>query len=187
MKKLYLDFDGTVVNSVKSFCRTYHKLYKTHPDYIVPQWYLVNEWNFQDQCHLLQGTTDVEKIFGMQLFFENLEFIDEYTYEILKELNEQYQIIICSIGTYDNISLKSQWIKDNIPFIKDSIFLVNVNSTMNKSSVNMQDSIFIDDVAINLNSSNADLKLCFGDVKSWNKDWDGVRIFNWKGIKELLL
>jgi len=186
-KKIFLDFDGTITNSVKSFCRVYHNLHKHKNDYIVPQWHLVNEWNFKDQCGLLEGSREVEYIFGHHQFFDILEFIDYNTYEILQKLNEKYQIIITSIGTYDNISLKSQWIKDNLPFIKDSIFLVNTGSTMTKTDVDMRGSIFIDDVESNLSSSSALRKICFGEIKSWNEKWHGERCFSWTDVERELL
>jgi len=187
MSKIFLDFDNTIVNSTKSFCETYSELYQDHPNFILPKWEEVNCWNFENQCTLLKTNEDVEKIFSMELFFIGLEFIDEYTYKILKELNEKYQIIITSIGTYDNITYKSQWVKGNLPFIKDSIFLINNGCKMNKSVVNMQDSIFIDDVTTNLDSSNAVNKYIFGKEYPWSQTNDYHRLWNWTDVaKELL-
>ena len=172
---------------MKSFCHVYHILHKHKPNYIEPQWDLVNEWNLRDQCGLLEGSREVEYIFGQSKFFDILEFINYNTYGVLQKLNEKYQIIITSIGTYNNISLKSQWIQNNLPFIKDSIFLVNTGSKMSKQDVDMRGSIFIDDVESNLSSSSATRLICYGDIKSWNKDWRGERCFTWSDIERELL
>lgn len=184
-QKIFLDFDNVIVNSTLKFCSCYNRIYRYHQNFVPAQWQEVNQWNFNDECPLV---TDVEEIFRSTMFFDHLPFINDNTYEVLKELNEKYHIIIASIGTYGNISLKSQWVGEYLPFIKDSIFLVNNGSKMNKSLINMKDSIFIDDVVSNLNSSNAKYKIVFGDVHSWNEDWnDEDRCLNWTEVRELLL
>ena len=55
----------------------------------------------------------------------------------------------------------------------------------------MSNGVFIDDMIKNLNSSNADMKICFGDYE-WNKCYsdelkDYIKVTNWKEIGELLL
>ena len=182
--KLFLDFDNTIVNATKSFCNEYNNLYQNHLKFTPARWELVDRYDFKDQCPLVEK---VEDIFKMKSFFENLEFINENTYQILQSLNEFYQIIIVSIGTYENISLKSLWIRDNLPFIKDSIFLVNNGCKMDKSLIDMRNAVFIDDVASNLNSSNATFKRCFGEKHQWNLDWTGKHYLNWSNIAYELL
>lgn len=91
----------------------------------------------------------------------------------------------------DNISYKSQWIKNNLSFINNVILIssaVGVNGIkMDKSIVNMKNSIFIDDHIENLLRSNAELKICFGKEYKWNDNWMGQRCFNWKEIEKILL
>lgn len=182
--KLYLDFDNTIINATQKFCSIYNRTYRYHPDFIPAKWECVDRWDFKDEAPLV---TNVEDIFKSRMFFEDLPFINDNTYEVLKELNEKYHIIIASIGTYGNISLKSQWIGEYLPFIKDSIFLVNGGSKMDKSLIDMNNSIFIDDVVSNLNSSNAKHKIAFGDVHSWNENWTGKRCYNWADVKNRLM
>lgn len=183
--KMFVDFDNSLVNTTKKFCEIYSELYKNHIDFIQPKWQLVDKYNFSDQCPLIEK---VEEIFKMELFFKDLEFINPNTYEILEELNEKYQIIICSIGEYQNISYKTMWVKENLPFIKDSIFIVNEGCKMTKSLANMSDlnSIFIDDVESNLISSNAPYKILFGELHQWNKNWTGQHCIDWSSVKEYL-
>ena len=54
-----------------------------------------------------------------------------------------------------------------------------------KSSVDMSDGIMIDDHPDMLNSSNAAVKICFGEY-GWNKDWEGLRAKNWKEAYKIL-
>lgn len=188
--KLFLDFDNCIVNATQKFCSCYNRIYRYYKDFIPAIWQDVDQWNFSDQCPLIDN---VEEIFKSRMFFDDLTFINENTYEVLRELNNKYHIIIVSIGTYGNIALKSLWIDEYLPFIKDSILLVNSGSKMNKELVDMgirndqQHPIFIDDVVSNLNSSNAKYKICFGDIHQWNKNWDGERALNWTEVGNKLL
>ena len=186
--KLFTDFDNVIINATFQFCKIYNQIYKYHQDFIPANWKLVNVWSFSDQCPLIEN---VEEIFKMNRFFKNLSLINNNTYEILQELNKKYHIIIISIGTYDNISLKSQWINEHLPFIKESIFLVKNGSYVGKEIINMsgKDNVFIDDVVSNLNSvmDNNLRKIAFGDIHSWNINWDGERALDWTEVKKLLL
>lgn len=184
--KLFVDFDNTICNTTEAFCSVYSSIYQHHPKFIFPKWELVDQYNFLDQCPL---TESVEEVFKMEALFKSLKFINDNTYEILGQLNEKYQIVIASIGTYDNISLKSQYVKDNLPFIKDSVFLVNQGCAMNKNLINMsgEGNVFIDDVVSNLNSVQVERKIAFGTIHQWNKDWNGERALDWTEVKRLLL
>lgn len=187
--KLFTDFDNTLVGTTEAFVKTYSQLYKNHPNFIQPNWKDVNEWDFKDTCKLLNGTEEVEKIFGKIELFNNLKLINYNTYEILKELNNKYEIILVSIGSYNNISFKSQYVKKNLPLITESIFLVNQGCKMTKALVNMQGegNVFLEDVKSNLDSVQVDRKICFGVTKSWNQEWTGERAFDWTEVGELLL
>jgi hypothetical protein len=188
--KLFCDIDNTIINSTKKFVSIYNQIYKYNSNFIRANWKLVNVWDFKDQCPLVEN---VEDIFRMKRFFTNLSFINDNTYEVLWELNKKYQIIIVSIGTSGNIALKTAWINEHLPFIKDSIFLVNNGTKMNKDLVNMsgKGNVFLDDVVSNLNSvsdpDNNLRKIAFGDIYSWNIEWDGERVLNWTEVAELLL
>ena len=183
-QKLILDFDSTITDSIKAYCTTYSQLYSINPNYIKPNPDLVKQWNLQDQCFLEKHT---ESIFSSKLFFKNLEFFPKAK-EIIKELSNKYEIIICSIGTYNNIYHKTEWIKDNLPFIHRFIGLVDdEHCFMDKSIVNMKNAIFLDDNKNNLDSSNAELKICYGKEYPWNDKWIGLRTFDWQEVEKLLL
>jgi len=187
-RKLFLDFDGTICNTIDSVCKVYNDWYKFEPNFKKAESWKTNTWNFTDTCPLLEGKDEnVEKIFSSPDFFKHLDFLNSNTYDVLRELCNKYEVIIVTIGTFKNISLKSLWIKERLPFIKECIFIVNDGCRMDKSSINMEGAIFLDDTADNLNSSNADIKICVGNKYPWNDKWDGIRCYNWTDIKTLLI
>jgi len=188
--RLFCDFDNTLVQTTSAFCSVYSQIYKNHPDYKTPNYKAVNKWDFGDELPLLKGVKEVEEIFGMKELFNNLELINHNTYDILKELSNKYEIILISIGSFSNIKHKTIWVDNNLPFITEAMFLVNKNCKMDKSLLNAigEGNIFIDDVESNLNSvTTVERKICFGDIKSWNENWQGERTFNWTDIANKLL
>jgi 5'(3')-deoxyribonucleotidase len=187
--KLFLDMDNTLTNSTKAFCESYNYIYKYHKDFKPAQWRLVKKWNFEDQCKNLNSHSDVLEIFENPIFFKFLKLINHNTYEVVRELNEKYQIIVISIGTPKNLSLKSLYLNDTLPFIKDYILLNNENCEMNKSIIQMNypNSIFIEDVTTNLDSSNAQNKYIFGEEYPWSQTNGYKRLWNWTEVAEKLL
>ena len=187
--KLYLDCDNTLTNSTRAFCETYNIIYRYHKNFVPAQWELVQKWNFEDQCGCLNDSADVLEIFEDPILFQFLKLINTNTYEVIRELNEKYQIIIASIGTPKNLSLKSLYLKETLPFIKDYILLYNDGCKMNKEIIQMNysDSIFIDDVTTNLDSSNAINKFIFGHLYPWSETNNYHRLWNWTDIANELL
>ncbi|WP_051542023.1 5' nucleotidase, NT5C type [Clostridium lundense] len=187
MSKIFIDFDCTIADSVKTYCNVYNSFYKERDGFKQADHNKVNRYDLKDQCHLIDHQ---ETIFSNEEFFKRLEFMP-YAKEVIERLENKYELVICSIGTLDNISFKAKWIKNNLPFIDNVILISNVVETTgiktDKSSINMKDSIFIDDHVENLLSSNADFKICFGKEYDWNKNWTGQRCFNWKEVEKLLL
>jgi len=189
MNKLFCDIDNTITSSTEAFCLVYSEIYKDHPNYSIPNWKAVNAWDFTDELPLLKGVKEVEEIFGKRDFFDNLKLINHNTYEVLEQLSKKYEIILVSIGSFNNISYKSQWVKNNLPFISEAMFLINQGCKMDKSLVNArgQGNIFLDDVSSNLKSVHIERRICFGRIRSWNEDWTGERAFNWSEVAEKLL
>lgn len=187
MDKLFLDFDGTIADSIKTYCNVYNALYTQKSGFKEADYNKVNRYDLKDECHLVNHQ---EEIFSNEEFFKHLELMPDAK-EVIERLASKYEIIICSLGTLDNISYKSRWIKDNLPFIQHVILISNVVGAggikTDKSTINMKDSIFIDDHADNLFSTNAKHKICFGKEYSWNESWTGERCFNWREVEDLLL
>ncbi|OOM70714.1 5' nucleotidase, deoxy (pyrimidine), cytosolic type C protein [Clostridium puniceum] len=187
MNKIFIDFDCTISDSVKTYCNVYNLLYKEQDGFIKANHSKVNRYDLKDQCNLVEHQED---IFSSGEFFKHLEFMP-YAKEVIERLGSKYELAICSIGTLDNISLKAKWIRANLSFINNVILISNIVKSQgiktDKSIVNMEDSIFIDDHSENLLSSNAKLKICFGKEYEWNKNWTGQRCLDWREVEKLLL
>jgi len=184
-QKIFMDFDGTIINSIKAFCYVYNNIkYPSHPEFRPAEWSLVERYDAKCQCPLVEN---VLELFEHPLFFKSAEFLNGNTYEVLEQLNEKYDVILTSIGTFNNLSMKALWIKENLPFIKQCILLNNGANTMNKGIVNMQGGIIVDDVLSNLESSNADIKIIMGDEYDWNKSDKYRRCFNFTDLANVLL
>lgn len=182
--KLFLDVDNTITNSSKAICKSYNFLYKDEKGFKPANWIENEKYNFSEICPLINNPA---KLFRDELFFRYLEFMGDNTCDIIRKLNEKYQVIICSIGHPKNISLKSLWLNDKLSFIKDYILLYNDGCKMDKSIVDMSNGIFIDDCTSNLDSSNAELKVIFGDEYEWSQTKDYTRCWNWTDVAKLLL
>ncbi len=48
---------------------------------------------------------------------ESPDLKEEIAEEVIEELCNKYIVTVCTIGTHDNIALKSLWLKDNLPCI----------------------------------------------------------------------
>lgn len=182
-KRLILDFDGVISDSILAYCEAYNFIYQYHKDFKPAKWWEVETWNMREQCPLVNNPND---IFSSPIFFDYCEFINPNTKEVIEELCQIYDVSICSIGTKENITNKIAWLKEYLPCVKKYEMIIDEECKMNKSSVNMEGAIFIDDVKANLDSSNAEIKICFGDEYAWNIEWDGFRCFNWIDVRELL-
>lgn len=181
---LFVDMDSTIVDTNKAFCEYYNMYYRDREGYEYADHRTCSVWNFLDTCPLAEY--DVNYIFGRKVLFDLLTPY-EHAYAVLERLSHNYEIIIVSIGTFLNISEKSKWIKQHLPFIKESVLLGKDSDVrMEKSTVNMQGGIFIDDVKSNLDSVNAERKILFGKIFDWNKDWKGEHYTSWIDIEDNL-
>ncbi len=178
-KSLILDFDNVIVNTIKAVCDLYEFKYKTHPNYKPPRWWEVGLWSCLDECPLL-SETDLNEFFNNEKFFDIVEFMP-WANDCIRELSDIYSISVCSIGSINNLRLKRKWLSENLPYIET---FIGIDLAYNdKSQIDMSDCIFVDDCAANLNTSNAAEKICFGDIYEWNKNWNGIRTYNWCDLK----
>ncbi|GEM_PF-839526 len=169
-KKIAWDFDGTIVNSADKVIYLANKEYGTKVKF--GTYY---KWNFTD---LFPQMTDPLKYFRSPEFFKNLHYIDKDMKTVLYTLYRLgFEQKIISIGCTENINRKKEWLSENLPFLnlKESHFLIQ--DKMGKGSVDLSDSILIDDHIDNITSSNAWHKICFGKVTDYNKDAEDLGYF----------
>ena len=180
MRKLVLDFDGTIANTTKAMIRSlnpYIKDVTQKVDENSPSYY----WSFKDlfpETHLRY----IDILFNSELLFSNMELYSN-VYNVLEDLhNKGVQIYICTIGSYKNIKLKLDYLHEQLPFV-NVIPIAQNNIVMNKAIINMQNSVFVDDNVDCLNSSNADSKILYrhdGFITEKNKIWNGYVATDWR-------
>ena len=174
--EIFVDFDETIVNSLKEICKIYNNKYNLHSN-----WKNSKLWSLKDECPLFNAG-EVEDLFSSDSFFRNLT-LKEGAFEVLTELSNDYPITIVSIGTTQNLSKKEKFINEKLPFVSKSVLIpVEKNKLiMDKSSVDMSNGILIDDVEDNLFSSNATMQILYENIPKaeWNSKWTGERINDW--------
>lgn len=191
-KKLILDADNTIWNTTKAFIEA-HKLicgkrYMFNKEQ-EPRWELVKKYDFSDQIPNLTTTMKIAT-FDSEAFYDNLEYYDN-AQEILQELSHKVDIHIVSMSSYDSSKRKGLKLKEDLPRVKFQPILFPYTD---KSFIDMRGGVFIDDVAKNLETSSADVKICFkykGITMDANEDWNGQVLTSWdentyKYLKELL-
>lgn len=170
-KKLFIDFDGVIVNTVKRICDLYNYdfIYSSYPKV---NWKDVKTWNF-DEC--IGMTKELMNVyFNSPRFFEELEFMP-FAKPVIEMMKNCYEIVIVSKGFSANLASKEKWIQDNI-----RVDFIGINEDMSKNKVYMAGGIFIDDRRDNLEESNADVKILFGESYPWNEGWTGEHIKDWQ-------
>lgn len=183
-RKLFIDFDSTITNSIKRICEMYNEEYVNHPKFKPARWQFVETWDFKDECPLAPNGIITYYFNRADFFNEKLEFM-ENAKDIIDKLRYKFDIYIPSLGYKDNLYYKEEWLKEKLPYAK--YIPCNFNNVEDKKHIDMSDSILIDDCAKNLESSNADIKICYGDIYDWNKDWKGKRCWNWYEVYEFLM
>ena len=180
MKKLVLDFDGTIANTNRAMIKSMN-VYIKDVSQKVPENKVAYCWSFEDlfpKTHLRY----VDILFNSQHLFDNLELFPN-VFNVLEDLhNKGVQIYICTIGSYKNIKLKLDYLHKHLPFV-DVIPIAQNNIVMNKAIINMENSVFIDDNTDCLNSSNADVKILYkhdGFTTEKNRVWNGYVSTSWE-------
>ena len=178
--KLFLDFDCTIVNTIKSIVDLYNEDFKYYKKFKKINWIDVNTWDFKE-CDCASAEY-INTYFNQQRFFDKVEFMDNGE-EVLKRLSKKYEIIVVSMGYSPNVFAKSVWMNNHMPYAK--FVGINFKKHNDKSHIDMSDGIFIDDNAKYLNT-NAKYQICFGEIYDWNRDWTGKRCFNWYEVEKYL-
>lgn len=167
--KLFLDFDSTIVDSTQAFCKVYDSIHGTNTNYTK-----IEQYDFSPVLNLSQQ--EISDIFADERFFHYLKFFDGVE-NVLKKFEDYYDYVIVTIGTVKNLYLKNLWLQENTTFeIKDFIGINNFikdrknPNRMDKSLINMQDGIFMDDHINNINSSNAEIRILFQE-ENRNHNW----------------
>lgn len=186
-KTIMIDLDGVTFNTIKRITEMYDEDFCYYSDYEKIPWKDVVTWNFTE---LKAATPEyINTYFNQKRFFDKVEMFP-LAKKVIDDLSEKYNITFVSHGFSPNLRLKKIWVKENFPYA--NFIGVNLKEHNDKSSVDMSNCIFIDDKFLNLENSNADIKICFGECYSWNKDFRKDKInnflaYDWDEVGKLLL
>ena len=180
MKTLYLDFDCTIVNTIKAIVSLYNEDFKYYKNFKYINWIDIDTWNFT-KCNCASAEY-INTYFNQQRFFDGLEYMDNAE-EVLNRLKDKYRIVVISMGYSPNLRAKDIWIKEHMPYAE--YIGVNFKEHDDKSHIDVSDGIYVDDNMKNLNT-NAIENICFGDLYEWNKCWNGKRCFNWTDLEKYI-
>lgn len=179
---LYIDFDGVVVNSTKSIVDIYNEDFQYYKNFDYVNWWEVNSWNFEEcKC---ASTGYINTYFNQKRFFDRLEFMP-WAKETILMLQEMYRIKFITLGYRPNLIAKQEWLFNHFPEIE--MVGINMKKHGDKAHINMKNGLLLDDSYRNLITSNAKENICFGDIYSWNQEWDGKRLLNWMDVRSYLI
>lgn len=182
MDRLIVDFDGTLVNTVKSITELYNEDFRAYKKFKKIDWLSVNTWNFDElSC---ASAKYINTYFNQPRFFKNLKFMPGAKDAIYDLATAFKEVIVVSMGTRPNLKLKKEWLKDNLPGIK--FIGCNFKKYQDKSHIDMRGDFMIDDSENMLLGTNATTKVCYGLKRSWNANWCGTRCKNWNDLVDYI-
>lgn len=182
-KKLFIDFDGTLVNTIKRITELYNEDFKYYEGFSSIEWSAVETWSFNElSC---ASKAYINQYFNQPRFFDESLEIMPFASIALGMLRDKYDIYVVSMGETPNLRAKKLWLKRHLPYVE--FVGCNLNDHHDKSHIDMKDGIIVDDNEGNLCTSNAAIKICFGDIYDWNKNFDGIRCENWRMVLSELI
>lgn len=177
---IFLDFDSTIVDSIKRFVELANKKYKTDKD--------ENDLGAYGFSNLYPeiNNGEVHEIFAEEEFYnEDICWMNEAE-EIIKNISNKFDIFIVTSASGKNLEFKNKWISKHMPFVKK----VYATGSNNKSVIDMSGGIQVDDVYECLEKTNARIKLLYKNYNNfkWQRhsNEDVYNVNSWKEINEIL-
>jgi|GEM_PF-922448 len=176
---IFIDIDGVLWNTARKIVELYNKKYN-HDG----KWEDAKEWNFSPA--IPDGTPDevIDELFASKEIYEGDYTVKDAVDYINKLNNEFSDVYFCTVGKNINNSEKLKMLKRLIPNVKVITISFPGLVLTDKSMINMDGAVFIDDHSSNLHSTNAKYKILFepyGD-KVWNKEWKGIKLRSWAEV-----
>lgn len=180
---IVLDFDDTLVKSSEAIIKILNKkfgLNKTVAD--------SKDWNFRSINRNLTEQ-DINNLFATEEFFNTVQW-NENALNFLQRFKEEYNYIICSKGTKQNLELKEKFLeielkeKFQIDYEFIGLKFINQKSSLNKGDINFSQCLFcIDDNTEAIESINTPIKFLIKNYTNtnWNqtpKNMEGVYVVN---------
>ena len=193
---LYIDADDTILLSSETIISLLNEKYNLIPPKTIKD---LKDWHYRSIYSLLT-VDEVESLYESDSFFDKV-VVDPLFIDFYNKYKNNFNFIIVTKGTPLNLSKKQKSfeskIGNEIKFV-GMRFIKDVDGKYlweyNKSSVNMDGGIQIDDRSDSLKSTNASVKILIkrGDF-FWNNPLSYQNVENlyvasdWKQIAEILL
>ncbi len=177
--KIFIDIDGVLWNTAKSIVNLYNKKYGHNG-----KWEEALEWNFSPAIPIGTSEEIIDELFASHEIYEGDHTI-EGAVEYITKLNQEFtNVYFCTVGKNINNSQKLKMLKRLVPEVKVITISFPEEVLADKSMINMEGSIFIDDHSKNLKSSNAKYKILFEPhgEKNWNKGYAGIKLKSWEEV-----
>ena len=175
---LYVDFDNTLVNSIKKIVDIWKRKYNGTSKYKPIHWTEIDTFDFKE---LNVPREEIISYFNLEEFFQHLDFMDNAELILKLFIETGYTVKFVSMGCPNNLELKKKWLSENDIFKNCEFIGIDMAIYKDKNHIDMADGIQIDDEIRYLNT-NAQDKICFGDLYEWNHNWTGIRCWNWYEI-----
>ena len=185
-RKCFIDMDLTLFNTPKAITEMYDEDFQYYSDYKKIPWEEVRSWEFSELS--AASSEYINMYFNQKRFFDKVEMYPDAK-EVIDKLSKKYKIVFVSHGYSPNLRLKQEYIKKHFPYAE--FIGVNLKEYKDKACVDMTNGVFIDDTPDNLNSSNAEIKICYGDY-IYNKNFDTskpncFKKYSWRKVGDMLL
>ena len=196
--KIFIDFDSTLVNSIKAFVDVYkerHKEELVSGSINFPLAEFVKSWNMADEMPELT-LDELYEIFDSERFFDNLSLFADPNgvtmYDFLEQLcyDDSLSVKIASKGHSKNLKLKKEYIEKNFKCFNIDNFIPMQGTDMDKSS--LEGLILIDDHEENLYTSRVKFKILVNfninkDKCEWNsKAMDDPTIYKCFSVNDVI-
>ena len=180
---IVLDFDDTLVKSSEAIIKILNKkfgLNKTIAD--------SKDWNYRSINRNLTEQ-DINNLFATEEFFNTVQW-NENALNFLQKFKEEYNYIICSKGTKQNLELKEKFLeielkeKFQIDYEFIGLEFISQKNSLNKGDINFSQCLFcIDDNTEAIESINTPIKFLIKNYTNtnWNqtpKNIEGVYVVN---------
>ena len=169
MKRIALDIDGVLLDTMGLYLKEYNKIKKT--DFVKED---ITKFNFG----LLINESNYMNFFESLNYYE-CELVDDNAPSVVnywKKLG--YKIDLITNTSMENLTTKCQRLK-YLGIMFDSV----IRTSENKGSFSKNYEAVIDDSIDNLEDilQHGGRPICFN--QPWNKDWNGERVYNFKHLK----
>lgn len=173
--RIIIDIDNTTINTIATITKLYNEDFQWYSKFKPVNWKNVKTRDFEELE--LASREYINFYFNQPRFFREAILMDDVLEVIGRLYQRGYEIIFCSMCFSPNGRGKEIYLKSLFPYAK--FINVNIKEFPDKSHIDMSGAIFVDDDGKNLETSNADIKVCFGDILPWNENYDGDRCYSW--------